>query len=554
MSKSWGNVILAKHFYQKYGANVLRYLFLNSHYNQVINFNEKLLQQAQDYTQKIKNLLKRLKLHFYWQKIIINQQKVNKSNPFYQEVIQALANNLNTIKVFYYLEGIIYRLNKELDKQKEANLIQELTAGIALLGKIFLVATGLQVFEGITVGKIHSSLNRYIQLPYLETQVMKSKLRNILLLDIPLLSYSFAGGAKGQDFNQIFYQTADTVLHTALAISFLQRNENKKGIFILLGAIIFTLLFVIFLQQLLVKKEKRFKKSLDQESRKIDNLLDNIELLKKKELSPVFLKEVNQTMRKNTKKREKDKFLIVANGVYPNYLLPRAIGMILFAFTLDFQATIATDNALKQLKSVLVAMRGLPTVLASSHRLANYYQTTKLPVKEKTPKICLVEPIEKIELRNVYFRYPSQKKYLLQNYNQEFVVGKITKIEGRNGFGKSTIILLILGLLKPQKGKIIINNHYDLKKINLVHWRKQIAYVSNQTLLKEGSEGEKQIQELEDALLKGNYNSVDPQRQSQVLILDEAWNSLDKSNRDQWKKKVENLTIHHAKITIVVEH
>ncbi|CAH1756021.1 14097_t:CDS:2 [Entrophospora sp. SA101] len=555
MSKSWGNVILAKHFYQKYGANVLRYLFLNSHYNQVINFNEKLLQQAQDYTQKIKNLLKRLKLHFYWQKIIINQQKVNKSNPFYQEVIQALANNLNTIKVFYYLEGIIYRLNKELDKQKEANLIQELTAGIALLGKIFLVATGLQVFEDkIREHLVHSSLNRYIQLPYLETQVMKSKLRNILLLDIPLLSYSFAGGAKGQDFNQIFYQTADTVLHTALAISFLQRNENKKGIFILLGAIIFTLLFVIFLQQLLVKKEKRFKKSLDQESRKIDNLLDNIELLKKKELSPVFLKEVNQTMRKNTKKREKDKFLIVANGVYPNYLLPRAIGMILFAFTLDFQATIATDNALKQLKSVLVAMRGLPTVLASSHRLANYYQTTKLPVKEKTPKICLVEPIEKIELRNVYFRYPSQKKYLLQNYNQEFVVGKITKIEGRNGFGKSTIILLILGLLKPQKGKIIINNHYDLKKINLVHWRKQIAYVSNQTLLKEGSEGEKQIQELEDALLKGNYNSVDPQRQSQVLILDEAWNSLDKSNRDQWKKKVENLTIHHAKITIVVEH
>ncbi|KLL03814.1 MAG: ABC transporter permease/ATP-binding protein [Mycoplasmataceae bacterium CE_OT135] len=492
-----------------------------------------------------------------------------------------------------------------------------ITAGIALLGKIFLVATGLQVFEGITIGKnfaenweiiqnktfpfplpwgtyqldfrsfviayllailvqthlsflhmyigwtledkirghlVHSSLNRYLQLPYLETQVMKSKLRNILLLDIPLLSYSFAGGAKGQDFNQIFYQTADTVLHTALAIGFLQRNENKKGIFILLGAIIFALLFVIFLQRLLVKKEKKFKQSLDQENQKIDNLLDNIELLKKKELSPVFLKEINQTMRKNIKKREKDKFLIVANGVYPNYLLPRAIGMILFAFTLDFQATIATDNALKQLKSVLVAMRGLPTVLASNHRLANYYQTTKLPAKEKTPKICLMEPIEKIELRNVCFRYPSQKKYLLQNYSQEFVVGKITKIEGRNGFGKSTIILLILGLLKPQKGEIIINNHYDLKKINLVHWRKQIAYVSNQTLLKEGSEGEKQIQELEDTLLKGNYNFIDPQRKSQILILDEAWNSLDKNNRDQWKKKIENLTIQHKTITIVVEH
>lgn len=127
MSKSLGNVILAKHFYQKYGPNVLRYLFLNSHYNQAINFNEKLLQQARDYTQKIKNLLKRLKLYFYWQKITISQQKINKNNQLYQEVIQALSTNLNTIKTIYYLDEIIYRLNKELDRQnEEVNLIQEL--------------------------------------------------------------------------------------------------------------------------------------------------------------------------------------------------------------------------------------------------------------------------------------------------------------------------------------------------------------------------------------------------------------------------------------------
>jgi len=128
MSKSLGNIILAKQFYQKYGSNVLRYLFLNSHYNQVINFNEKLLQQAQDYTQKIKNLLKRLKLYFYGQKIVISQQEINKSSQLYQEIINALVDNLNTIKVLYYLNEIIYQLNKELDKPKEAKLIRELTS------------------------------------------------------------------------------------------------------------------------------------------------------------------------------------------------------------------------------------------------------------------------------------------------------------------------------------------------------------------------------------------------------------------------------------------
>jgi len=95
---------------------------------------------------------------------------------------------------------------------------------------------------------VQMSLKRYIQLPYLEAQVMKSKLRNILLLDIPLLSYSFAGGAKGQDFNQIFYQTADVVLSVAMTITILQRNGNERGIFILLGAIVFTMLFVILFQ------------------------------------------------------------------------------------------------------------------------------------------------------------------------------------------------------------------------------------------------------------------------------------------------------------------
>jgi ABC-type bacteriocin/lantibiotic exporter with double-glycine peptidase domain len=80
-----------------------------------------------------------------------------------------------------------------------------------------------------------------------------------------------------------------------------------------------------------------------------------------------------------------------------------------------------------------------------------------------------MEPVEKIELRNIYFRYPNQKKYLLQNINQEFIAGKVTKIEGRNGFGKSTIILLILGLVEPQKGQVIINNHHDLKQLDLAH-------------------------------------------------------------------------------------
>lgn len=398
---------------------------------------------------------------------------------------------------------------------------------------------------------VQVSLNHFVHLPYLQTQVIKSKLRNILYLDIPILSLYFAGGNKGQNFNQIFYQTADTFLTGWLIFTSLQ---NKIDFLIIIGAIIFTLLLVALLQYLIIKKEKKFKQSLDQENQKIDNLLDNIELLKKKELSPIFFQEIKQKIQKNIKQRVKDKFLIVVNGVYPNHLLPRATGMILFFFTLNIEACLLTDNILRQLKSVLVATWDLPSFLTSSRRFTNFYQMTKLPKQEKTPKIFLREPIKKIELRNICYQYPKQKEYLLKNFNKEFRAGEISKLEGRNGTGKSTSILLILGLLKPQKGQIIINNQFNLQEINLEHWRKQISYCSNQTLLKKGSEGEKQIQELEDALLKDNYSFYDKERKSQVLILDEAWNSMDKNNREEWREKVRNLTKSNKTVTIIIEH
>ena len=114
MSKSLGNVILAEHFYQKYGTNTLRYLILNSHYNQVINLNEKLIQQSVDYIKKIKNLLKKLKFYLYTEKIEITQ----KETPEEREVINNLLNNLNTIKVFFFLEQTINFLNKSIDTKK----------------------------------------------------------------------------------------------------------------------------------------------------------------------------------------------------------------------------------------------------------------------------------------------------------------------------------------------------------------------------------------------------------------------------------------------------
>ena len=114
MSKSLGNVILSEHFAQKYGPNALRYLILNSHYNQVINLSEESIQQAADYVQKIKNLLKKLNFYLYTEKIKVIKQKA----PQEEKIVTNLLDNLNTVKTLFFLEQIINSLNKNIDKRE----------------------------------------------------------------------------------------------------------------------------------------------------------------------------------------------------------------------------------------------------------------------------------------------------------------------------------------------------------------------------------------------------------------------------------------------------
>jgi cysteinyl-tRNA synthetase len=122
MSKSLGNVILATQFYQKHTANVLRYLIANTHYNQVINLDEHLIQNATNYINKIQNLLKNLKFYLYVKKIIFSQKSNKKRSETKEKVVEYLLNNLNTVKVLYLLEKKINFLNKSMSEEKSKEI------------------------------------------------------------------------------------------------------------------------------------------------------------------------------------------------------------------------------------------------------------------------------------------------------------------------------------------------------------------------------------------------------------------------------------------------
>ena len=92
---------------------------------------------------------------------------------------------------------------------------------------------------------------------------------------------------------------------------------------------------------------------------------------------------------------------------------------------------------------------------------------------------------KKLEFKEVIFKYKNSNKLILNKVNFEIKPKDVFGILGESGAGKSTIIDLIIGLLKPTDGKILL----DGKDLNLVKdsWQKLIGYVPQNIYLNDES-------------------------------------------------------------------
>ena len=91
--------------------------------------------------------------------------------------------------------------------------------------------------------------------------------------------------------------------------------------------------------------------------------------------------------------------------------------------------------------------------LSSIERLA---ELENLDPEENAP-LCRLEAPAGILFKDVTFSYPdSHSGVLFNSFSHNFLPGTMTVVAGATGIGKSTLVRLMLGLLKPQSGSISI--------------------------------------------------------------------------------------------------
>ncbi len=82
---------------------------------------------------------------------------------------------------------------------------------------------------------------------------------------------------------------------------------------------------------------------------------------------------------------------------------------------------------------------------------------------------------DKIELKDIVYKYPNSEVLIFDHANMEIPVGRSVGIVGTSGAGKTTVVDIMLGLLSLQSGQILadgteVREHYH-------SWLKNIGYI-----------------------------------------------------------------------------
>ena len=91
----------------------------------------------------------------------------------------------------------------------------------------------------------------------------------------------------------------------------------------------------------------------------------------------------------------------------------------------------------------------------------------------------------KVKISNVYLRYPGKNDYALKNISINITPGTTVAIVGPSGGGKTSLVDVILGVIKPTSGEVFISEREPADAISI--WPGAIGYVPQDVVLVSGT-------------------------------------------------------------------
>lgn len=129
--------------------------------------------------------------------------------------------------------------------------------------------------------------------------------------------------------------------------------------------------------------------------------------------------------------------------------------------------------ALKEVFSGMTKVRFSLAALDNLYRDLEQERTAKIVDRTKVARVPVKE---RIDLKDVTFRYPGAEEPVLKNFNLPIKVGTSVALVGATGSGKTTTADIILGLLHPDAGHLLVDGT-EITRSNLPGWQANLGYV-----------------------------------------------------------------------------
>ncbi|MEE6451418.1 ABC transporter ATP-binding protein [Gottfriedia acidiceleris] len=86
-----------------------------------------------------------------------------------------------------------------------------------------------------------------------------------------------------------------------------------------------------------------------------------------------------------------------------------------------------------------------------------------------------------IDLKGISFRYPNQNEFSIKDISLTIPIGQSVAFIGESGAGKTTLVDIILGLFRPEKGTVSVDG-MEIHQLGL-KWQKNIGYIPQSIFL-----------------------------------------------------------------------
>lgn len=435
-------------------------------------------------------------------------------------------------------------------------------------------------------------LKRYLEKPYLfHTQNNSADMNRSLTSDV----YNFSDYLIG-----IVQMVSEGIVSIALVV-FLAYSDIIITLVILCLLIAISICYFIPTRKRLIKNGAENQKAYSDFVKCMNQSWGSIKEIKMQKREDYFANIFFQASSRYAESKRKVQFL----SAFPRFMME---SVVIVGFALAIIIRVMLGGSIVEMVSNLsvfavAAYRLMPSVnrINAYYGMVNYNKASvdlvykdledckKMDEQAKADIYSPDCPSERnINILGISFKYPEADNYVLKNVTMTIEIGKSIGIVGKTGSGKTTLVDILLGLLKPESGCIKYNG-VDIRK-NRDEWLKKVGYIPQKIYILDDTirnniafglpeneiDDERIWEALREAQMDKFVRELDQGldttvgecgarlsggqcqrlgiarvlfRRPEIIVMDESTSALDNETEKAVMESIENL---HGKVTLII--